>query len=173
MKPSISISKISPPDLPRIVYRYHLFDLLEKNRDKKLILVLGQTAQGKTTLLASYVQQSKIPSAWVNLGQEDSDPVNLFLAVVHAFQYALKDFDFSLLLSYPSIPTGGREEMLLYREWTSALSEYIHSPIRCILDGLDQLAYDSPVYRFLQVFVDALPPHAQIFFLSRGMPPSS
>jgi ATP/maltotriose-dependent transcriptional regulator MalT len=173
MKTPVSLSKILSPDLPPIVHRSHLFDLLEKNRDKKLILVLGQTAQGKTTLAASYVRQSKIPSAWVNLGQEDSDPVNLFLAIVHAFQYALKDLDLSDLLSYPSIPTGGREEMLLYREWTSALSEYIHSPIRCILDGLDRLAHDSPVYRFLQVFVDALPPHAQIFFLSRGMPPLS
>lgn len=125
MNTQVTLSKILPPDLPPIVRRSHLFDLLDKNRDKKLILVLGQAAQGKTTLLASYVRQSKIPSAWVNLGQEDSDPVNLFLAIVHAFQYVLKDLNLSPLLSYPSIPTVVREEMPLYGEWTSAFAEYI------------------------------------------------
>lgn len=173
MKAPFTLSKILPPDLPPIVHRSHLFDLLKKNRDKKLLLVLGQAAQGKTTLAASYTQQSEIPTAWVNLGQEDSDPVNLFLAIVHAFQYVLKDLDLFPLLSYPSIPTVVREEMPLYREWTSALAEYIQSPFRCVFDGLDQLAHDSPAYRFFQVFIEALPSHAQIFFLSRGMPPLS
>jgi ATP/maltotriose-dependent transcriptional regulator MalT len=101
MKPSISISKITPPCLSKILHRPRLLDLLEKNRDKKLILILGQAAQGKSTLAASYVKVSKTPFAWINLDKEDSDPVNLFRSIVHAFQYALEDIDLSPLLSYP------------------------------------------------------------------------
>lgn len=77
MKLPVNISKITPPYLPQILPRPRLLDLLEKNKDKKLILILGQAAQGKTTLAASYVKTSKIPTAWLNLDQPDSDPINL------------------------------------------------------------------------------------------------
>ena len=81
MKTSISISKISPPQLPPILYRSRLHDLLKKNQEKKLILIMGQAAQGKTTLVASHVKTAKIHYAWLNLDQSDSDPVNLYHSI--------------------------------------------------------------------------------------------
>ena len=100
MKLSVSISKIAPPYLPNILHRPRLLDLLEKNRDKKLILILGQAAQGKTTLVASYVKTLKIPSAWITLDKEDSNPFNLFHLIVQSLQHSLKDIDFSPLLIF-------------------------------------------------------------------------
>ena len=87
MNQSASISKITPPYLPPILNRSRLLDLLEKNKDKKLILIMGQAAQGKTTLAASYVKTSKIPTAWLNLDQSDSDPINLLRLIVNSLQY--------------------------------------------------------------------------------------
>src|SRR4030065_2074605 len=93
MELSVSISKIIPPCLPKILHRPRLLDLLEKNRDKKLILILGQAAQGKKTLVHSYVKTLKIPSAWMNLDKEDSGPFNLFPLIVQSLQPSLKDID--------------------------------------------------------------------------------
>jgi len=53
MKFSANISKITPPHLPQILIRPRLLNFIEKNKDKKLILILGQAAQGKSTLAAS------------------------------------------------------------------------------------------------------------------------
>ncbi len=63
MKPAVSISKITPPSVPHILDRPRLIERLIQNRDKKLILILGQAAQGKSTLAVSYVKASQIPSA--------------------------------------------------------------------------------------------------------------
>lgn len=100
MKSFVNISKISPPVLPRILDRSRLLDLLERNKNKKLILILGRAAQGKSTLAASYVRSSKTPFAWINLAEEDSDPVNLFYLMGQSLQHALKEIDLSRLLSY-------------------------------------------------------------------------
>ena len=170
-KTSLSVSKFTPPRLPRIVYRSRLLKLIEQNKDKKLLLILGQAAQGKSTLAASYVHNLEIPSAWVNLSEEDSDPVNLFYSLVHALQYVLKEVDLSPALSYPSVTTEPRLEVPLYREWTNAMFERITVPVQIVLDGLDRLSSDAPSFGFLQVILDGLPQHIHSIFLSREMPP--
>lgn len=158
-KTSLSVSKFTPPRLPGIVYRSRLLKLIEQNKDKKLLLILGQAAQGKSTLAASYVHNLEIPSAWVNLSEDDSDPVNLFYSLVHALQYVLKEVDLSPALSYPSLTTEPRLEVPLYREWANAMFERITVPVQIVLDGLDRLSSDAPSFGFLQVILDGLPQH--------------
>ena len=167
MKQYINISKITPPRLPHILHRSRLIDRLENNKNKRLILILGQAAQGKSTLAASYVTASTIPSAWVNLSKDDSDPVNLFYSMIHALQYVLKDIDLSTLLSYPSVSMGPRLEIPLYREWSNAISERISVPIQIVLDGLDRLSSDAPSFGLLQVLVKEVPSHIHLIMLSR------
>src|SRR4030043_1639417 len=173
MKLSVSIPKITAPHLPNILYRSRLLDLLEKNRDKKLILILGQAAQGKTTLVASYVKTLKIPSAWMNLDKEDSDPFNLFPLIVQSLPPSLKDIDFSSLLSFPLGTLGPRLEIPLFREWVQSLFELISPPIQIVMDGLDRLSPDASLFNFLQVLVEEAPAHIHLIMLSREMPPLS
>ena len=173
MKLSVSISKIAPPYLPKILHRSRLHDLLEKNKDKKLILILGQAAQGKTTLVASYVKTLKIPSAWMTLDKEDSDPFNLFHLIVQSLQHSLKDIDFSPLLSFPFGTLGPGLEGPLFRQWAQSLFELISPPIQIVMDGLDRLSPDAPVFKFLQVLVEEAPAHIHLIMLSREMPPLS
>lgn len=171
MKPAISVSKITSPSFPHILERPRLIERLRQSQDKKLILILGQAAQGKSTLAISYVKTSQVPSAWINLGPEDSDPVNFFYLLVHSLQRAVKDVDLSPILLYPSITEGPRDEMPLYREWISGLLELIPVPLQVIFDGLDRLFTDASTYRLLQVLVEEVPPGLTLIMLSREMPP--
>lgn len=171
MHPPLSISKILPPRFPHILKRSRLLERLERQRDKKLILILGQAAQGKSTLAFSYVNDSQIPSAWMNLGQEDSEAINLFYLLVQSLQQALPESDLSPLLSYPTLPAGPREEMPLYRDWLLTLLSRIKSPVQVVFDGLDRLAPQAAAYRFLQVMLEVAPPHLNLLLLSREMPP--
>lgn len=154
---SLSVSKSTPPRLPKILHRPRLLELIEQNKDKKLLLILGQAAQGKSTLAACYVATSKIPTAWINLSRDDSDTVNLFYSMVHSLQHALKDTDLSRLLSYPSVSMGPREEVPLYREWTQAIFEHIPASIQIVLDGLDRLSPHAPSFKLLQVLIEDAP----------------
>jgi LuxR family maltose regulon positive regulatory protein len=171
MRFSISTSKITPPHLSKVLYRPRLLNLLEKNKDKKLILVLGQAAQGKSTLAASYVTTSKTPCAWMNLDKGDSDPVNLFYLVAYSLQYTLKEIDLYHLLSYPVGTIESRSEIPFFRELAQSIFEQISNPICIIVDGLDQLSADRSAFKFLQALVETSPTNVQFLMLSREIPP--
>jgi len=171
MKPPLNIAKITPPRLIQVLDRPRLIQRLEQNQDKKLILILGQAAQGKSTLAASYAQRTKIPSAWINLSPDEADPVNFFHVLVQACHHALPQVDLTALFNYPAFSMGPREEIPLYREWANAVYERITAPIRIFLDGLDRLAPDALSYRFLQVLVENVPFDISLIMLSREVPP--
>ncbi len=52
---TLNQSKYTSPVLPDIISRNRLFKKMEKNREKKVIFIFGQAAQGKSTLIASYL----------------------------------------------------------------------------------------------------------------------
>ncbi len=167
----LSISKITPPQFPHVLHRPRLIELLQQHRDKKLILILGPAAQGKSTLAVSWVNSCKRTSAWINLGPEDAEPVSLFYVLVHSLERALPDLDFSPLLAYPATALGPREEIPLYRDWAQSLFQLVLNQISIILDGLDQLPPAAPAFRFLQVLLDEAPPEVHFLMLSRENPP--
>ncbi len=171
MQPLIHIAKILPPQIPRILERPRLLKRLEQHQHKKLTLILGQAAQGKSTLALSWVNSSPTPSAWINLGPDDNDAVTLFYLLGHALQRALPETDFSAARSYPGLALGPREEAPLYRDWLLTLLERVSSPVQVILDGLDRLPPGAPAFRLLQVLLAVMPPHLRLFILSREMPP--
>jgi LuxR family maltose regulon positive regulatory protein len=172
MNHSVNISKITPPYLPKILYRPRLVNLIEENKGKKLILILGQAAQGKTTLAASYGKTSDMPFAWVSLDKNESDSATLFQLTVQSLQQVLRDVDFSHLLS-PSPPqiTGPGEEIPLYREWVQSLFKGASLPVQIVMDGLDRLSTTASGFKFLQVLVEDSPPNVHLILLSREIPP--
>jgi LuxR family maltose regulon positive regulatory protein len=172
MNHSVNISKITPPYLPKILYRPRLVNLIEGNKDKKLILILGQAAQGKTTLAASYGKTSEMPLAWVSLDKDESDPASLFQLTVQSLQQALRDINFSHLLSpHPPQITGPGEEIPLYREWAQSIFKEVSIPVQIVMDGLDRLSTTAPGFKFLQVLVEDSPPNVHLILLSREIPP--
>ena len=172
MSLSVNISKITPPYLPKILYRPRLVNLIEENKNKKLILILGQAAQGKTTLAASYGTTSETPFAWMSLDKDESDSASLFHLTVQSLQQVLRDLDFSHLLSPPPPQiTGPREEIPLYREWVQSIFKVVSIPVQIVMDGLDRLSTTASGFRFLQVLVEDSPASAHLILLSREIPP--
>jgi len=136
-----------------------------------VILILGQAAQGKTTLAASYVTRSKTPSAWINLDKEDGDPVNLLYAIVQSLQHISDDTDFSPLLSSSVSARGPRSNAPIFREWAQSLFGSISFPVQIVFDGLDRLPADAQAFLFLHALVEGAPPNVQAMALSRAFLP--
>jgi len=170
MQPSVHISKIIPPHPPQILLRPRLIKALQQHQEKKLILILGQAAQGKSTLAASYVAGSPTPSAWINLGPEDTDAVSLYHLLGHALLRVLPEVNLSSTLKYPALALGPRETGNLYRDWLHVLLGGITTSVRIILDGLDRLAFESTALDLVQVLLAELPANVRLMILSREMP---
>jgi LuxR family transcriptional regulator, maltose regulon positive regulatory protein len=167
----LNATKITPPRLPPILPRPRLLARLEQHQDRKLILILGPAAQGKTTLAATYAQQSPFLSAWLNLGPEDSESVNIFYLLGQSLQKTFPEVDFSMALAYPSMSMGPREELPLYRHWLLELFKPLPEPVQIVFDGLDRLISQAPALRLLQVLLEVAPPYLHLFLLSREQPP--
>jgi LuxR family transcriptional regulator, maltose regulon positive regulatory protein len=81
MKPSILLRTkflIPQPAADRLP-RPRLFNWLESQAEKRLILISAPPGYGKTTLLADFLAASPFPTSWVQLDAADSDP-SVFLA---------------------------------------------------------------------------------------------
>ncbi len=132
-------AKIVPPQLPReLLSRPRLQAFVRKNKDKRLILIQGQAAQGKSTLAASCIKTVLPRTAWVNLDSDDSKADSLFSGLVHSLKYSLAWPDVSNLLSYPAIDTAPRIPRCRYREWADALFEGVSGVLYIVFDGLDR-----------------------------------
>ncbi|MDD3993140.1 MAG: BTAD domain-containing putative transcriptional regulator [Desulfobacteraceae bacterium] len=164
-------AKLLPPQIRTPLMRKRLLRQMNGAMDRKLTIVQGRAAQGKTTLAASYVAQSRVPFVWLNLGPEDADPAGLFHLLVHGLGPYLPEEALPHLMAYPSLSFGPREAMPLYREWSNAIFDRVVGPLRIVFDGADQMPSDAPSWQLLQAMVEALPQSVHLLMLSRQPPP--
>ena len=171
MKLPVKPAKIRAPSLPAVLPRKRLLEKIEGNQDKRIVLILGQAAQGKSTLAASCVRHLKIPAAWISIDKDDADPVNLFYALVSSVYSAVRKEDFLCLLDHPSLDLGTGRQTHLYRGWITAILDLLTSPFLIVFDGLEQLPRRSPSFQFLKLFVDAVHSPVRLLITSREAPP--
>ena len=171
MNDIFSSAKIKPPRIQNILQRDRLTNNLLANHKKKLIVITGQAAQGKSTLAASFVKISAKPFAWINLGLEESNPVNLFRLIVQAVQNTFQEQDFSEIYRYIAIDFGPRIEERLYRGWVAALLDLLPAPIQIVLDGLERLSPNASSFRLVQVLIEETHTQMRFLILSRAEPP--
>jgi ATP/maltotriose-dependent transcriptional regulator MalT len=169
--PRVEPSRITPPSLPRIVDRPRLLGSLRENEGHRIILILGQAAQGKSTLAASFAQSSELNSVWINISPADEDPVGLYYATASALAPFLSSGRAGYVLSYPASRMGPREPEALYRDWASTLFDQVEASIRITFDGLDRLPEGAPSLHFLQLMLNAAPRNVRFMLLSRKEPP--
>lgn len=66
-----------------LVRREHLTEYLQRGIELPLTLVCAPAGYGKSTLLADWLRQARVPSAWLSLDQQDNEPV-VFLSYLVA-----------------------------------------------------------------------------------------
>lgn len=92
---SIPVNKFFPPVLGsgQILFRERLLtQLRDQGRGKRVIFLQAQAGQGKTTLAAQFLECSKAPFAWYQIGPEDNDPVAFLSALLACLMNASPPF---------------------------------------------------------------------------------
>ena len=166
-----SRAKFTPPRLPRILVRPRLQQRLAKGLKQRHVVLLGQAAQGKTTLAAAYLEQSEVTSVWINLEWEDSDPVSLFLSLVRGLDLALPGANLrSAFAVSPEFSQSPRSPLAMYRVWVRTLLAEITAPLHLVFDGLDHLSEKAASLDLFQVLLREAPPPVRLILLSRSRP---
>ena len=161
-------TKLYVPRLrPFFIPRPHLMQKLNLGLNGKLTLVSAPPGFGKTTLVSSWLQQSKRPFTWLSLDKDDNEP-NRFLIYLLA---ALQKIDVTLgetavsLLQSPQPPPSETLLTLLIND-LAALSQ----PIILVLEDY-HLIHNLNIHKALAFLLDNLPPQLHLAITSREDPP--
>ncbi|MGH2614761.1 MAG: LuxR C-terminal-related transcriptional regulator [Thermomicrobiales bacterium] len=169
MQSALLTTKLRIPPLPRqTVHRARLVDALERGvPDHKLILLSAPAGYGKTTLLAQWAHASRLPIAWLSLGEEDNDPDRFFrylLTAWEAVQPGVRDSPLGLLLGAME---PDREAVLTA---LINVANTVSDELVFVLDDY-HLIHDPSVHSALAFLLDHLPPTLHFVLAGRGDPP--
>ena len=165
---SLLLSKLQHPHLkPDLVLRPRLFTRLDEGLQKKLIVLSAPAGFGKTTLLASWLESSSLPSVWLTLDEDENDPARFLRYLVAAFQQLDSAFDDTVLelLSSP--------QPALHKAALTALLnqvEALQTDSILVLDDF-HLIGNPEIYQALDYILGYLPPGLHLVLSSRADPP--
>ncbi|WP_167496324.1 hypothetical protein [Desulfopila sp. IMCC35006] len=154
--------------LGEIVRRERLFALLDRKLPTRAFWISGPGGSGKTTLVASYLEERKAPCLWYQVDALDGDPATFFYYLGQAA---------STLMEYPHPPMP-----LLTPEYLPNLKTFIlryfeklYQRIRpdswLIFDNFQDAPEHSPLLQILAAAVKQLPAHIVLTIVSRSVPP--
>ncbi|MGH2561162.1 MAG: ABC transporter substrate-binding protein, partial [Thermomicrobiales bacterium] len=157
-----------PPRTHHLVRRPRLVDALERDvPHHKLVLISAPAGYGKTTLLAEWAHDSRVPVAWLSLGEEDDDRERFLRYLLTAWEQVLpglRERPAGLLL-------GGMSPDI-----DAVLSAFINAANDVadhtvfVLDDYHLIA-DPSIHQALNFLLDHLPPALHFVLAGRGEPP--
>jgi LuxR family transcriptional regulator, maltose regulon positive regulatory protein len=183
-----SIAKITRPVIKGIYPRKRLFHLLDNYRESPVIWISGPPGCGKTTLVASYLENKKLPCIWYQVDAGDNNISTFFYYMGLAAKKASprKKKPFPLLT--PEYMMGVSTFTLRFFE---ELFRRIHPPstyskkrvnnevlskggmktFPIVFDNYQKISADSRLHEVIIDAISVMPEGLQIIVLSRTDPP--
>lgn len=166
-----SLAKITRPRLPPVSPRPRLYAWLdEAARRTPVIWLEGPPGAGKTTLAASWLTARKSPALWYQVDAGDRDLASFFhflgVAVSQAaprYRTPLPTLTSEYLAGFP----------VFTRNFFRELARRLKPPFVLVLDNLQEVGADAPLYEALREGLEELPPGACAVLVSRAQPPEA
>lgn len=164
-----SISKISPLIPGNVIRRERLFALLDKKLPTNAFWISGPGGSGKTTFVASYLQDRNIPCLWYQVDAMDGDPASFFYYLGLAARSLMGAADKPMPLLTPEYLPNLEIFVLRYFEM---LYQRIQPDSWLVFDNFQEAPEDSPLTKIITAAVQQLPSNITIAIVSRSDPPS-
>jgi LuxR family maltose regulon positive regulatory protein len=150
-----------------LVDRPALIARLEKGLQRTLTLVSAPAGFGKTTLIATWAEQTERPVAWLSLDEADNDPARFLAYLVAALQTVDEGLGQELEVALESLQPVQMTGLL-----AGLLNEIDHAaaPLALVLDDYHLIDQEiaHTVVRFL---IDNMPENLHLVIITRQDPP--
>jgi len=151
--------------------RQRLLSLLDRHDRCRVFLVTGQAAQGKSTLVASFLRRQEQPCIWCHLTEDASDHTRLFDVIVNGIHEIFKGWEQIQKIQIPQITLGTREDFLRQIEILTMIFRQMNCPVNIVLDDLESLDEKGSSFPFIECLIRENPRGIKFFLLSRNKPP--
>ena len=169
-KNKASIAKISRPNISGTFARKRLFTLLDDCRKRQIVWVAGPAGSGKTTLIANYLDERRLPCLWYQVDAGDADIAGFFYYLGLAAQKAAPRFRKALPLLTPEYLLG---VSVFTRSFFENMYSRLKPPFVVVLDNYQEAPDQSPLHDLINSGLSLIPPGIHVFVLSRNEPPAA
>jgi len=183
------LAKITRPTLSGVVQRKRLFGHLDGSMEDPIVWVSAPAGSGKSTLVASYLDERELPCIWYQCDEGDSDLATFFYYMGYAAKNAAPRKKKPLPILTPEyfagIPTFARryfEQLYSYLLTRHASQKNSPSPPETsagnskfviVLDNYQDVFAESQFHDIIATGFDGIPAGIQIVVISRNEPPPS
>lgn len=164
-----SIAKITRPKVEGIFPRKRLFDLLDASINHPVTWVSGPAGSGKTSIVASYLIERKLPCIWYQVDEGDSDIASFFYYFGSAARKACPH-------RRKPLPLLTSEYLLGIPKFTQTFFDNLYScltpPFFLIFDDYHRVALNSSFHEVILNGISIIPEGVRVILISRREPPS-
>lgn len=167
-------TKFHVPRLPaQLVHRSHLTERLQQGLSQTLILLCAPAGFGKSTLLAEFLAECPMPTAWLSLDPQDNDPLRFLSALLAAFETSDLAAGTSVrtLLTVPHDLTE-LSLSAMFALLINDLASHDTDEFLLVLDDYHVIT-SEPIQHFMASLVNRCPPHLHLVISTRVDPPLS
>jgi LuxR family maltose regulon positive regulatory protein len=165
---SLLKTKFYPP-APRkdLIQRPALVERLQNALTHKLTLVSAPAGFGKTTMVALWLANLDIPTAWISLDESDNDGGMFLTYVVSAVENLQEKYSGLLRNELPSDESGSGTSTL-----TALINDIsqLEKPLVLVLEDY-HLIHEQAVHQAVMFLLNHLPPKIHLVILTRSDPP--
>ncbi len=163
---SISLAKISRPRVRKVLQRRRLFHLLDETRACQATWIYGPGGSGKTTFIASYIEENKLPCLWYQVDEGDSDIAAFFYYLAMAGKKLAREEQYLPLLT-PEYALG---ISTFTRRFFEELFNRLEKPGVVVLDNYQEAPPECMLHEILRNALSVIPEGINLFILSRTEP---
>jgi LuxR family transcriptional regulator, maltose regulon positive regulatory protein len=156
----------APVPSDHYIRRSRLLDLLDASVAMPLTVVSAPAGSGKTTLVAGWVTESTLPTAWVSLDSGDRDPPQFWISIVAALQTLVPTCGAAVA----SLLRGGAAVVEAVWALVDELDAVERSTAVFVIDDLHVVDDEAAISASLASFVQRLPTWLHVVLLSRRDP---
>ena len=164
------IAKITRPRIRGVFPRERLFGLLDETRQYPVTWISAPAGSGKTTLVASYLEDNKIPCLWYQVDEGDADIATFFNYLGMAAKKAAPQKRKPLPLFTPEYLQGISTFTLRYFE---NLFSRLKLPSILVLDNYQTVPAESNFHDVINDGISTIPDGINVIVISRhDLPPA-
>lgn len=140
----------------------------DSRHNKKVVIVEAQAGQGKTTLVSQYLELSKSPFIWYQVGPEDSDPLLLLAFLLQNLTTNIRTFQSPRLTSILDAGCVGPLDVnrcanILLHDLDKSLEKDLY----LVFDDLHLIQFGALTWKLLEHLIDTSPPRVHFILISR------